>query len=415
MVVKGTTGCLLSGQTSIDLNFLTVKVNNVKTKSTFTKLASQEKVSPRLQPMVTKCDKVFHGVGKLTDVQVHLHINKEIKPVVQPTRRIPFAIRKKVESELVRLQKEDIIEPAKGPSLWVSPIVAFPKPNNPEQIRLCIDMRQPNTAIQRERHPQPTIDDLIHDLNGARHFSKLDLSSAYHQPELDEESRQITTFTTHKGLFQYKRLNFGTNSASEIFQHTIQGVFNGISGCRNINDDIIVFGKTQNEHDKTLEMILQVAEQRNLKFNFAKCQFDQTQLEFFGYIFSADGISPSANKVQATKDASVPKNASEAFENLKHVLTTETTMAYFDSSKNTELYVDASPFGLGAILTQTTPGQQDTKVIAYASRSLTDTESRYSQIERESLAIVYGIEYFHIYLYGHEFTLITDHKQLELI
>ena len=101
------------------------------------------------------------------------------------------------------------------------------------------------------------------------------------------------------------------NSASKIFQHTIQGVFNGIPGCRNISDDIIVFRKTQNEHDKTLEMILQEAEQRNLKFNFAKCQFDQTQLELFGYIFSADGISPSANKVQAIKDASVPKNASE--------------------------------------------------------------------------------------------------------
>ena len=84
-------------------------------------------------------------------------------------------------------------------------------------------------------------------------------------------------------------------------------------------------------------------------------------------------------------------------------------------SKNTELYVDASPFGLGAILTQTTPGQQDTKVIAYASRLLTDTESRYSQIEHESLAIVSVIEHFHIYLYGHEFTLITDHKPLELI
>ena len=103
----------------------------------------------------------------------------------------------------------------------------------------------------------------------------------------------------------------------------------------------------------------------------------------------------------------------QAFENLNHVLTTETTMAYFDSSKNTELYVDVSPFGLGAILTQTTPGQQDTKDLAYASRSLTDTESRYSQIERESLAIVYGIEHSHIYLYGHEFTLITDHNPLD--
>ena len=138
--------------------------------------------------------------------------------MVQPTRRIPFAIRKKVESELVRLQKEDIIEPAKGPSLWVSPIVAFLKPNNPEQIRLCIDMRQSNTAIQRERHPHPTIDDLIHDLNGARHFSKLDLSSAYHQLELDEESRQITTtFTTHKGLFQYKRLILALTAQARFF------------------------------------------------------------------------------------------------------------------------------------------------------------------------------------------------------
>ena len=111
VVVKGTTGCLLSGQTSIDLSFLTVKISNVKPESTFTKLASQKKVLSRLKPMVAKYDKVVHGVRKLTDVQVHLHINKEIKTLVQPTRRIPFTIRKKVESELVRLQKEDIIEP----------------------------------------------------------------------------------------------------------------------------------------------------------------------------------------------------------------------------------------------------------------------------------------------------------------
>ena len=103
-----------------------------------------------------------------------------------------------------------------------------------------------------------------------------------------------------------------TLTAQARFFNTIQGVFNGIPGCRNISDDIIVFSKTQNEHDKTLDMILQVAEQRNLISSISpKCQFDQTQLEFFGYIFSADGIFPSANKVQAIKDASVPKNASE--------------------------------------------------------------------------------------------------------
>ena len=160
----------------------------------------------------------------MKDVQVHLHIDKNVKPVVQPTRRIPFALRQKVEHELERLQQHDIIDPAQGPTLWVSPIVAFPKPNNPEKLRLCVDMRQANTAILRERHPQPTIEDLLNDLNEARYFSKLDLTAAYHQLELDKQYRYITTFTTHKGLFQYKRLNFGTNSASEIFQNTIQNV-----------------------------------------------------------------------------------------------------------------------------------------------------------------------------------------------
>ena len=286
----------------------------------------------------------------------------------------------------------------------------------------------------------------------------MDLTSAYHQVELDKESRYITTFTTHKGLYQYKRLNFGTNSASEIFQHTIQNVFNGSSGCKNISDDIIVFGATQKEHDQALENVLQTAKERNLRFGFSKCEFDQKQLEFFGYVFSDEGISPSSSKVEAVKDASVPQNASEirsflgliqycgrfipnlatvsaplrvlthkdvkwtrtsreqhAFDTLKTLLTTDTVIGYFDYSKNTELHVDASPFGLGAILTQTTPGKDDTKVIAYASRSLTDTETRYSQIEREALAIVYGIEHFHLYLYGHEFMLITDNKPLELI
>ena len=155
----------------------------------------------------------------------------------------------------MRLQENDIIEPAQGPTLWVSPIVAFPKPNNPDKLRLCVDIHQANIAILRERHPQPTIQDLLNDLNGARYFSKLDLTAAYHQLQLDEQSRYITTFTTYKGLFQYKRLNFGTSSATEI---------NGISGCRNISDDLIIFGKTQTEHDQTLRTVLQVAKEGNL-------------------------------------------------------------------------------------------------------------------------------------------------------
>ena len=156
----------------------------------------------------------------------------------QPTRRAPFPIRDQVEKKLKRLKDLDIIEEAQGATPWVSPIVAFPKPSNPESTRLCVDMSLPNKAIERERHPRPTIDDLVTELNGACYLSKLDLNSAYHQLELDESSRYITTFTTHQGLFHYKHLNFRTSSASEVFQSTIQQVLSGIKGCKNISDEL---------------------------------------------------------------------------------------------------------------------------------------------------------------------------------
>jgi hypothetical protein len=450
-VVKNATGCLLSGHTAIELDLIHVKVNTV------TALNSKE-IPTRLTPLIQEYSDVFTGIGKLKNFKVHLHIDPSVKPVVQPTRRIPFAIRNRVEVELKHLEDSDIIEPTTGPTPWVSPIVVFPKPNQPDKIRLCVDMRMPNQAIQREHHPQPIIDDLITDLNGAKYFSKLDLSSAYHQLELDKDSRSITTFTTHKGLYRYKRLNFGTNSASEIFQNALDNVLNGIEGCRNISDDIIIFGKTEKDHDASLQKVLEVLKANNLKLGLAKCQFDKEQLEFFGYIFSADGISPSPSKVDAVKETPVPTNPTEvrsflgmiqycgrfipnlatvsaplrmltqkdvkwdwtsmhqeAFETLKRLLTSDMVMGYFDPSKNTELHVDASPVGLGAILTQTTPGKDDTKVMAYASRSLTPVESWYSHIEKEALAILYGIEHFCLYLCGHVFTLITDNKPLELI
>ena len=123
----------------------------------------------------------------------------------------------KVEKELERLQSLDIIEDVEGPTPWVSPIVCVPKAINPDAVRLCIDMRLPNTSIMSERHPSPTLEDLIAKLNGASHFSKLDLSSAYHQLSLSPDCRYITTFITHKGLKRFKRLTFGANSASEIF------------------------------------------------------------------------------------------------------------------------------------------------------------------------------------------------------
>ena len=179
---------------------------------------------------------VFKGVGNLKDFEVKLHTNPEIKPVIQAQRRIPFHIRKKVETEIDRLEKDDIIEEVEGATQWVSPLVITPKKNR-EKIRICVDMRLPNTSILRTRHPMPTSDELISDLNGACHFSKLDLKQGYHQLTLAEESRNLTTFTTHKGLTRYKRLCFGVNSAAEISQSTISQTIQDISNAKNMSDD----------------------------------------------------------------------------------------------------------------------------------------------------------------------------------
>ena len=403
------------------------------------------------------CDKhpqAFTGMGKMTDVKVKFHVDPEVKPVIQPHRRIPFHMRKRVEEEIRRLEDLDIIEKVEGPTPWVSPIVAMPKPKKPEEIRICVDMRLPNKAIKRTRHVMPTLDDILMRLNGAKIFSKLDLNSGYHQLELDESSRNITAFSTHVGLRRYKRLNFGVTCAAELFQNHIAEAIADVPNALNTSDDIMVYGKDQAEHDKALDDVLLALINRNLTLNKSKCEFNKESIEFYGFVFGKNGISPDSKKVDAVQKMETPTSAKEvrsflgltnyvsrfipqyatvtkplrdltkknapwtwekeqeeAFKSLKESLAKSTTMSYFNAQGKTEVVVDASPYGLGAILTQQVGNQNH--VVAFANRALTDVESRYSQTEREALAVVWACEYFHLYLLGHAFTVISDHKPLE--
>ena len=248
---------------------------------------------------------------------------------------------------------------------------------------------------------------------------------------------------------RYKRLLFGINAASEIFQNAIEELLTGLPGCKNISDDIIVFGKDQEDHDKNLRGVLQRLQEYNVRLNKDKCSFSKTEVMFYGHVFSAEGIKPDPKKVEAIKSASPPQNASEvksllgmaqyvsryipeyatitaplraltrqdaswkweqeeqrALDNLREALTGDRVMSYFDPRKKVEVIVDASPVGLGGLLVQ------EGKVISYASRALSDVESRYSQTEREMLATVWGAEHFHLYVYGAQFSIITNHKPL---
>jgi hypothetical protein len=317
-------------------------------------------------------------------------------------------------------------------------------------------MRQANRAIQRERHPIPTVDEIIHDMNSSAVFSKLDLREGFHQIEIQEDSRYITTFVCSKGLYRYKRMIYGQNSAPEIYQFLISQVLEGCTGTKNIADDIIVYAPNKEEHDKRLTKVLERLQERGLTVNAEKSKFCMDKLVFNGHVLSKHGIGPEESKVKAIVEAREPENASEvrsflglvnyqsrflmnlatiaeplrrltkkgerfvwrneqklAFKRLKENLANACALSYFDATAKTTVMADASPVGLAAVLVQTKNGQD--RIILYASRSLSDVEKRYSQTEKEALALVWACERFRLYLIGIEFDLVTDHKALETI
>ena len=368
---------------------------------------------------------------------------------------VPFHVRQQLEEQLKRDEELGVVERIEGPTPWVSPIVVAPKPKSPGKVRVCVDMRQANQAIKRERHVTPTIKEIIGDLNGAKVFSKLDLNQGYNQLELSPESRYITTFGTHLGLMRYKRLNFGISSAAEIFQNVIRETLEGIPGALNISDDILVFGKTQSAHDQSLEAVFQRLKERGLTLNKHKCEYGKDKLEFYGYVFSGDSIAPDPKKIDDIVNLQTPTSASEvrsllgminycsrfisdyatkteplrklthkdqpwewtsqhdsAVDQLKEALVNAPVTAYFDPAKDTEISVDASPVGLAAILSQVDGKTGTHHIVTYASRSLSETEHRYSQTEREALAVVWACEHLHLYIYGKPVTIYTDHKPL---
>ena len=295
-----------------------------------------------------------------------------------------------------------------------------------------------------------TVDEITQGMNGSKIFSKLNLKWRYRQLELTPESREITTFVTHCGLYRYKRLPFGVNSASEQYQHEIQAALAGIDGQENISHDIIVHGKDQEEHDSRLEKVVKRLGECGLTLNAAKCQFNMDTLTLVEMVLSGNGISCTAEKVKAVTEAREPQTASEtnsflglvnycgrfipdlatvyeplrrltkkgapfefgveqkeAFQELQKRLSSAETLGYFYKDAPTQIVADASPIELGAVLTQT--HKDGPRIISYASRSLTETERRYTQTEKEALGLVWACDKFHPYVYGVPFELVTDH------
>ena len=325
-------------------------------------------------------------------------------------------------------------------------------------MRVCGDFKvSVNPVLLAEQYPLPRIEDIFANLAGGKHFSKLDLRRAYHQLEVTEESKKYLTINTHKGLFQYNRLVFGITSSPAIWQRAIDQVLQGVPGNQCILDDMLISGKTDEEHLENLESMLKRLQDAGLKANKEKCVFFKDRVQFCGHEIDKEGLHKTQEKIEAVVNAPRPENVSQlrsflglvnyynrflpnassvlhplhqlleqnskwqwteqceqAFTEAKRLITSEQVLTHYDPGLPVRLACDASPTGIGAVLSHVMLDGSE-RPVAFASRSLTKTERRYAQIDKEALSIVWGVKRFHVYLFGRQFTLLTDHKPLTSI
>ncbi|XP_049524062.1 uncharacterized protein K02A2.6-like [Dermacentor silvarum] len=395
---------------------------------------------------------LFTGLGTFPE-EYTIRIKPDAVPYALSTaRRIPIPLRDVVKKELDKMEQEGVIRCVDEPTDWCAGLVVVPKPAG--GYRLCVDLTKLNQVVLRERHVLPTVDQTLGLLGDARVFSKLDATSGFHQVRLARDSQKYTTFITPFGRYCYCRLPFGITSAPEYFQRQMSRLLEGLAGVVNLMDDILVFGRTTEEHDQRLQAVLGRLQQAGVTLNAAKCTFGVSSVRFLGVVVGANGITPDPEKVAAIQRMPAPQDVhgvqrflgmlnhvgrflpglsqttapirsllnklaawtwgpaqASAFEKLKSMLSSDICLARYNPALLTTVSADASSFGLGAVLLQDQPSGER-RPVAYASRALTETERRYSQIEKEALAATWAINRFDEFLRGLRFTLETDHKPL---
>jgi hypothetical protein len=412
-----------------------------------------------MEAVLLKYGHVFHDESKGTfpgtDVIEHRIITGDAKPIRKAPYRVPFALRGEMERQVKDMLDKGIIEPSSSP--WSAPCILVPKKSSTgvPKWRFCLDFRALNKVVQYDNYPLPVFEETVSTLYGSAFFSVLDCQSGYWQVKIAEEDKMKTAFTVPSGSYQCVRLPYGLSTSPSSFQRMIDLVLRDLIGpeCYVFIDDVIVFGKTIQEHASRLEHVLQRFEKAKLQLHPGKCVFAQPQVEYLGYIVSKDGIKASPDKTKAVQEYPAPKSVTEvrqflglasfyrrlvpgfaeiakpltellrknvtfrwsdrqqaAFDKLKQTLCSDQVLGYPDFTQPFILTTDASKIAVAAVLSQVQDGVE--RPLSYASRQMNTAEQNYSATESEMLAATWGIGFFRCYLFGRRFVLKTDHSAL---
>ena len=403
---------------------------------------------------------VFQGLGKFPGEPYKLRLKPDAVPAKHRPRKVPVHLQDAFHEEVERLVKIDVLEKVTEPTEWVNSFVIVEKvidfsnahsPNHSikKSIRLCIDPMDLNEALEREPYYSRTIDELISMFAGAKVFTIVDMDKGYWQVVLHPESRKLTCMTFDIGRYQFKRLPMGSKVASDIFQRMLDSVYISLPGVTGIADDMVIFGRNEEEHDRNLILFLETTRKNGLVLNKIKLQFKKEEVSFFGHRWNSTGISPDPKKTESILKMQFPPDKETmhsflglvnflnrytpklaelcsplrkiilkdshyspgnpehtAFNAIKAEFKKKIILPYFDRNKGTILQTDASKKGFGAVILQ------EEQPIYYALRALTSAEKNYQNLEREAQAAVWGMEKFHYFLYGRKFILQTDQKPL---
>ena len=369
---------------------------------------------------------IFKGLGCLEGT-CKIHLRQNYVPSVYPARKVPQSQKQKLKKALDRLVQTEVLVKAERPTDWVLPLVIVEKPNG--DLRLCLDPMDLNEYIRREHYHLPHRSEILSEMADARYFTKMDASQGFYQIQLDEESTQLCTVATPFGRYSFKRLPYGINCAPEIFHAKIQQLFENETGVKVFMDDIVVWGRTREEHDARLKRALATVRRSGLKLNEKKCVFGVTELTYLGeklthvqralgmVNYMAKFVPNLTVKTTALRQLLLEKNdwqweaeQAKEWQDIKDFFTTEPLLKFYDPARRSKISRDASKDGLGAVLLQEHDGNW--LPVAFILRAMTSAEKNYVQIEKELLGLVFACEKFHEYVYGATVIGETDHKPL---
>ena len=435
----------------------------------------QKATEGRMNKMLKGYGDIFEGVGKYEGPEVVIQLKDNVTPVIQPARRIPLHYVKPLEDHLAELIKEDVVEgplTEEEEGTWISNLVitdkkwdeGVKKKSDRVQIRANLDCRPLNEHVYQTHEPIPTTEELRHKLKGSTHFSTLDMVHSFHQFVLEKEARKLFTFRAPGGLYRYKRLVMGNSLASSEAHRRIKMVLTGCEGMVQIKDDVLVYGDKET-HDDRLRVVLDRFKEAGLTLRKEKCHLSQPEVKWFGMIYNQYGMSEDPEKAAVLRNWPPPKTVKDVksflqtcqfnavymaaeeegemnypeltaplraltrkkvrfvwtdmhqkhFQLIKDRMCSDRVMVPFNMERESRLYSDGGPEGAQSTVAQKyeheTAGTQ-WRPVAHSSRAWTDTEKRYSQIEKESNALYSGIVSNKMHLLGIKFEAVVDHKPL---